>query len=75
MEDAWNFFVTLSVLASLAACYFWLVGLRARSSDSTRQKQSGSTSDNPRRAHSGLLSDQGDRQQRKRRRKRRTLNL
>ena len=75
MEDTWNFFLRLSVLLSLAACYFWWAGLRVRSSDSTRSKPSGSTSDNPRRSHSGLLGDIGDRQQRKRRSKRRTLNL
>jgi hypothetical protein len=75
MEDTWNFFLTLSVLLSLGACYYWSVGSSAASSDSTRSKPSGSTSDNSRRAHNGLLGDQGDRQQRKRRIKRRTLNL
>jgi hypothetical protein len=75
MEDLWNFFLTLSALLFLAVCYYWLVGSAVRCSDLTRLKRSGSTSDNSRRAHSGLLGDQGDRQQRKRRIKRRTLNL
>jgi len=69
MEDIWNFFLTLSVLLFLAFCYWWLAGSEARFSDSTRLKQSGSTSDNSRRPHSGLLGDQGDRQQRQHRRK------
>jgi len=64
---------------SLALCgglfCAWLVaGWLAQSSVSTKSKH-GSQSDNSRRSHSGLFSDEGDRQKRKRRIKRRTLNL
>ena len=53
----------------LAATYF-----RARFMPRSRHG-SDSRTNSFRRAHSGLFSDKGDRQQRKRRVKRRTLNL
>jgi hypothetical protein len=72
MEDmTWIHF---SALCGGLLCAWLAVGYVARYLVSTKSKH-GSQSDNPRRAHSGLFSDQGDRQQRKRRIKRRTLNL
>jgi hypothetical protein len=72
MEDrSWTHFLAL---CGGLLCAWLAVGWLAQSSVSTKSKH-GSTSDNPRRPHSWLLGDQGDRQQRKRRRKRSTLNL
>lgn len=72
MEDmTWTHFLAL---CGGLLCAWLAVGWLAQSSVSTKSKH-GSQSDNPRRPHSGLLGDIGDRQQRKRRSKRRTLNL
>jgi hypothetical protein len=72
MEDmTWTHFLAL---CGGLFCAWLAAGWLAQSSALTKSKH-GSQSDNPRRAHSGLFGDQGDRQQRKRRIKRRTLNL
>ncbi|NDG65028.1 MAG: hypothetical protein EBY29_16445 [Planctomycetes bacterium] len=72
MEDtSWMHYLEL---CGGLVCAWLAAGWLAQSSASTKSKH-GSQSDNSRRPHSGLLGDQGDRQQRKRRIKRRTLNL
>jgi hypothetical protein len=72
MEDmTWTHFLAL---CGGLFCAWLAVGWLAQSSALTKSKH-GSQSDNPRRAHSGLFSEQGDCLQQRKRRKRSTLNL